>query len=890
LALTSGARLGPYEILSALGAGGMGEVYRARDPTLGREVALKVLPAIFMSDPHRVARFRREAKTLALLNHPNIGGIYGLEEVNNVTALVLELVEGPTLADRIARGPIPRDEALSLARQIADALESAHGQGIIHRDLKPANIKVRSDGVVKVLDFGLATTAPSGVGRELSLAPTLTAAAITHAGVIVGTPAYMSPEQAHGRPVDERSDVWALGCVIYEALTGRRAFEGESVSGTLAAVLGREPHWEALPATLTPAFCVYLKRCLHKDPKQRVQSVGDLRLALAGAFDVAGPPLAVHDRPHAAARLAFGAAVLIAIGVLLGALAATWVATPVVPPPVSRLEIVPSGAATLNIGWNDRDLAITPDGSHLVYVGNQGTQIFVRAFDALAPMAVFTGAPRGLFVSPDSQWIGFNDSQGVLKKVAVTGGPAATLGTPDTAGSTGGTWGPDDTIILATNHGETGLQRVSASGGRVAVLTRPDRARGEADHFWPEMLPDGHSVLFTIMALTGGLDAAQVAVLDLRTNTYRTILRGGSHAHYVSSGHLVYAAAGTLRAVPFDLSSLQMHGTPVPVLADVVMTNSGAVDAVVADDGTLVYVPGSLEGTPRTLVWVDLAGRETAIAAPPRPYLLPDLSPDGLRLVLFANDRDRDLWLWDLARTTLTRLTAAAGVDVVQVWTPDSRRIIFTSERAGVRNLFSQAADGTGDVMRLTDSPNTQYPMAVSPDGRTLIFSEEFRETGIDMMTIELGGTHQVAPLVRSPFTERNGTISPDGHWLAYEANDSGPFEIYVRPFPDVNRGRWQLSTDGGSRPRWSRGGKELVYVSPAGAIMGVDLATGPSRATPPSVRVKEGYYTTPAWWGRSYDVSPDGHRFLLIKERSTRAPGFVVVQHWDDVLKRLAR
>jgi serine/threonine-protein kinase len=895
--LSDGTRLGPYEILSALGAGGMGEVYRARDTKLDRAVAIKILPEAFAADTERIARFQREAKTLASLNHPNIAHIHGLEESNGVRALVMELVEGEDLAQRIARGAIPVDEALPIAKQMADALEAAHEQGIIHRDLKPANIKVRRDGTVKVLDFGLAKAMEqTGVASpSVSQSPTITTPAMTQAGMILGTAAYMSPEQARGKPVDKRADIWAFGCVLYEMLTGQRAFAGQGVSETLARVIEREPDWAKLPATLSPALRTYIRRCLQKDPRQRVQAIGDVRLALEGAFETALPQKAAPTVVALWQRVALvGVAAIIASGAIIGTL--VWFtarqAEPT-PPRVSRLQLTPAGAAALSIGWNDRDLAITPDGSRLIYVGNQGTQIFVRALDALAPMAVFTGRVAGLFVSPDGQWIGFHAGLGVLKKVAVAGGPAVTLATIDTAGSSGATWGPDDTIIVATNSVDTGLQRVSAAGGPLTVLTRPDRAQGEVDHFWPEMLPGGRAVLFTITSLTGGLDAAQVAVLDLQTGARRILVRGASHAHYVSSGHLVYAAAGTLRAVPFDLARLETRGTPVTVVPDVVTTIKGGVDAVVAGDGTLAYVLGTVEGTARTLVWVDRQGHETPIPAPPRPYLLPALSPDGTRVAVFANDQERDLWLWDLRRTTLTRLTSAPGVDVVQVWTPDNRRLIFTSERAGVRNLFWQAADGAGAVEQLTESPDTQYPTGVSPDGRRLIFTDESPTTANDVMAIELDATRRVTPLVQSPFTEQNGTVSPDGLWLAYEANDSGRFEIYVRPFPEVNSGRWQVSTTGGTRPIWARSGQELVYVSPTGALMGVGVARGPSwAATTPTLVVKEGYFTNLNWWGRSYDISPDGQRFLMIKEGGadgTAAPAsIIVVQHWVEELKRL--
>jgi serine/threonine-protein kinase len=577
------------------------------------------------------------------------------------------------------------------------------------------------------------------------------------------------------------------------------------------------------------------------------------------------------------------------------------------PPRVSRLEVASSGSSALSVGYNDRDLAITPDGSHLAYVGNRGTQIFIRALDALSPVAVYTGRRlNGLFTSPDGQWIGFREGAGTLKKVAVTGGPAVTLATLVAADPSGATWGPDGSIILASESTATGLQRVSDSGGQVEVLTRPDPAQGEADHLWPEMLPDGRSVLFTITALTGGLGAAQVAILDLQTGKRQILVRGGSHAHYVPSGpgspkrfggkggYLVYGQAGTLQAVAFDLGRREVGGRPVTVVPDVVTSSQGGVHAVVARDGTLAYLSvGGVAQTPRTLVWMDRQGHETPIGAPPRPYFLPALSPDGTRVAVFANDQEQDLWLWDLGRTTLTRLTTVPGRDVLQVWTPDGRRVIFSSERAGGRNLYWQAADGAGAAEQLLESPNTKYPMAVSPDGRQLIFSEETAQTDIDLMALELDGTRRVTPLLHGRFTERNGVISPDGRWLAYEANDSGRFEIYVRPYPDVKASQSVVSTNGGTRPLWARSGQELIYVSPTGALMRVGVSQGPSwSATKPSVAVREGYFTNPAWWGRSYDVSRDGQRFLMIKEGGadeTASPAsIIVVQHWVEELMRL--
>jgi hypothetical protein len=911
LALTPGTRLGVYEVTAQIGVGGMGEVYRARDTKLGRDVALKILPDAFAADPDRLARFQREAHVLASLNHPHIAAIYGLEEGRAGTVpafLVMELVEGEDLAQRIVCGALPLDEALPIARQICEALEAAHEQGIIHRDLKPANIKVRSDGTVKVLDFGLAKALDpydrdgANVGRpfrgaDAANSPTITTPVMmTGAGMILGTAAYMAPEQARGKAVDKRADIWAFGCVLYEMLTGTRAFAGDHVSEVLASVLAREPDWTLLPSNLSPAVGTYIRRCLHKNTKQRIADAQDIRLALEGAFDTeipqTGAPVVVPVWRRVA--LASAAALLAGAGV---ATTLMWFATRPVPLRVSRLPIAFSPATTLTVSGSGRDLAITPDGSRVVYVGNNGTQLFVRALDALEPLAVFTGAPNSPFVSPDGHWIGFVDAVGVvLKKVAATGGPAVTLAA-FAEPLRGATWGPDDTIIVATGNPATGLQRVAAAGGPATVLARPDRAAGELNYVWPELLPGGRAVLFTITALTGGLDAAQVVVLELQTGKRTVLVRGGTHAHYVPSGHLVYAAAGTLRAVAFDLTRLETHGTPVPVVSDVVTTRAGGVDAVVAGDGTLAYVSGSAAvlGAPRTLVWVDREGRETPIPAPPRAYVFPRLSPDATRIAVFAQDREADIWLWDLARTTLTQVTFGPGFDSFPVWTPDGRRLIFTSDRAGARNLFWQASDGTGAVEPLSESPNGRAPVDVSPDGRRLIFTETFPKTGDDVMQMTLDGTHRVTPVVQSSSGERNGVVSPDGRWLAYEANDLGRFEIYVRPFPDVDSGHWIVSTAGGTRPLWARSGQELFYVSPTGALMRVGVERGPAwGVTTPTVAVKEGYLMSPVFTqGRTYDIAPDGQRFLAIKEgggaNQAAAPrSLIVVLNWTEELKRL--
>ena len=853
--LGPGTRLGPYEILSALGAGGMGEVYRATDTSLGRQVAIKVLPDAFAQDAERLARFEREAKTLAALNHPHIAQIYGLEKSSGVQALVMELVEGEDLSQRIARGAIPLDEALPIARQIAEALEAAHEQGIIHRDLKPANIKVTPDGNVKVLDFGLAKlseTAIAGASTpNMSLSPTITSPAMmTGAGMLLGTAAYMSPEQAKGRPADKRSDIWAFGCVLYEMLTGKGPFAGDDVSDTLANVLKREPDWSALPASVPASIRALLRRCVEKDRRKRVADVSTALFAIDEQASLSGSVAASAARlPR---RSLWRRIAVLTAGALVGAAVATtltWVATRPVPPRVSRLPLASSGATALNINGTERDLAITPDGTHVVYVGNSGTQLFVRALDALAPVAIASGnnlsAP---FVSPDGQWVGFRDAV-ALRKVAITGGPPITLARLD-GGLRGATWAPDDTIIFATNNPATGLQRVSAAGGTPEVLTRPDHAQGEADHLWPELLPGGRAVLFTITAQTGGLDTAQVAVRDLRTGAQKVLLRGGSHGHYVASGHLVYVAAGTLRAIPFDLNRLETHGTAVPVLPRLVTTPYGAGDFAVATDGTLVYVdvPGRLAANARTLVWVDRTGKEEPVAAPPRAYLHPRLSPDGTRVALSISDQENDLWIWDLRRATLTRLTLDPGLDWFPVWTPDGRRIIFSSNRGGEFNLWWQAADGTGAAERLTTSSHAQFPTGITPDGTAVVFFDA-TTMAPDLLQLALDGTRQVTPLLQTKFEKRNGIVSPDGRWLAYESNSSGPTEIYVRPFPNVGGGQWQVSTAGGRMPLWARSGKELFYVGADGALLRVPVeASGATwNAGTPMKLLERGYYTPAA-------------------------------------------
>ena len=891
-----GRVMGPYRVLAKLGEGGMGEVYRARDTKLDRDVAIKVLPESLAGDRDRIARFQREAKTLAALNHLNIAAIYGLEEADSTKALVMELVEGPTLADRIAQGAIPVDEALPIAKQIAEALEAAHEQGIIHRDLKPANIKLRPDGVVKVLDFGLAKALePTGaMSPEMSQAPTITTPAMTQAGMILGTAAYMSPEQAKGRTVDKRSDVWAFGAVLYEMLTGRRAFDAEDVSETLAAVLRAEVDWARLPEELSPVLGTYIRRCLQKDPKQRIRDVGDVSLALEGAFEMAGSQAvesATVPEPAVWRRT-----LPVAVALVVGGLTVWGLMRPAPQPPAPVERFVVTTPATVPFSpTGSQDLAISPDGTRVIYLAsaNDGTNhLYVRPVDQLEGFSLFS-SPAAIntpTVSPDGAWVVFaNQADRTWKKVSILGGPPLTLfTTPTFTAPRGASWGPDDTIIFAQNG--SGLFRGPAGGGESAVLTTPDAARGEVGHFWPEVLPGGEAVLFTV-AHGVGTENMELAVLDLATMEQRVLLAGGSHAQYAATGQLVYGADGTLLAVPFDLARLEVTGAPVPLLDGVMTAPSGAVEFSLSANGSVLYASGDSEGNvSRTLVWTDRQGREEPLAAPPRTYQYPRLSLDGTRVALDVRDQEQDIWIWDLARETSTRLTFDPGQDQYPVWTPDGTRVLFSSTAGGRPNLYWKAADGTGMIERLTESANVQFGYSFSPDGESLVFREGQPNTGTDLRLLSLTGDRGAETLVATAFSELNWELSPDGGWMAYQSNQSGQMEVYVRPFPNVDDGQWQISTSGGTHPLWASNGRELVYRRGA-AMVAVPVQMEPS-FTPatPEVLFEGTYYTGP---GRSYDVSPDGQRFLMIKEGgeaedTSAPPSLILVQNWHEELKRL--
>jgi serine/threonine protein kinase/WD40 repeat protein len=908
--MNPGTKLGPYEILSALGAGGMGEVYKAHDTTLGRDVAIKVLPDVFANDPERLARFEREAKTLASLNHPHIAQIYGVEESNGVRALVMELVEGPTLADRIAAGPIPLSETLPIAKQIAEALEAAHERGIIHRDLKPANIKVRDDGTVKVLDFGLAKAlvgeaAGTGPGAAaLANSPTVTSPAMmTGVGVMLGTAAYMAPEQAKGRAADKRSDIWAFGCVLYEMLAGTRAFEGEDVADTLATVLKSDPHWGALPADMPPSIRRLLQRCLAKDRNARIPDIALARFAIedviSGAPDEAvATPLAMPRR-----RIIAAASVALVAGLVIAA-TATWAVTrplPQPPPQLMRFTVAPAGTLPLLISSPWRDLAVSPDGTHLVY--GTGTPpadvgLWVRAIDQLDAVQLRgLTAPLSPFISPDSQWIGF-DSFSVnihtLMRVSMTGGPPIPICRLPGA-LRGASWGPNDTIVFATTDPMTGLLSVPAGGGEPKVLTTPDGKQGEVGHVLPSVLPSGQAVLFTITT-TGGLDTAQVAVLDLKTGHWKTLIRG-SAAEYVETGHLIYAAAGTLRAVRFDPVRLEVLSDPVPVVEQVMTKATGAAEFSVSRHGALVYVPGSVVpalGAPqRSLVWVDRQGHEQPLGLAPRVYSHAWLSPDGMQLALDIRDQASGIYTWDLLHHgPPRRLTFDPGINRGGIWSPDGHRIAFSAQRNGSENIYWQAADGTGTPQPLTDGPKQQLPTSFTPDGTRLLFIESAAaSSSYDLRVTNVTGDRHADLLLPGAI---NGEISPDRKWLAYESDEPNkPAEVYVRPFSNINGGRWQVSTGGGTSPAWARSGRELFYYVAPGKIMAVSVQTGTTFTFGTPHVIVDGRYLNPSP-SRTYDVSLDDKKFLMIKNATPASPSssaapssqLVVVLNWFEELK----
>jgi serine/threonine protein kinase/Tol biopolymer transport system component len=888
--------LGSYKIASSLGAGGMGEVYQARDTKLNRDVAIKVLPAAFVHNAERLSRFQREARMLAALNHPNIATIHSLEQAKGVHYLVMELVPGQTLAERVSAGTLKVEGALKIAVQIAEALEAAHEKGVIHRDLKPANVKVTPEGRVKVLDFGLAKAFADDGGLDLSNAATLTAMT-TEEGRILGTPAYMSPEQARGKPVDKRTDIWAFGCVLCEMLTGKKTFRGETVSDTIASVLEREPEWQALPPTTPAKIRELLRRCLQKDSQRRLRDIGDARIqieeTLAAPAIPEPSPSAKGIRARWRGTMVWGVASLLLAAVTS---VTVWNLKPPsapLPQPVSRFAITLPPGQQLAALESGPAVALSPDGIHLAYIARQDgvQQLYLRAMDSQEgkPIAGTEGAVSPFF-SPDSEWLGFF-AGGSLKKVSVGGGTVMSLA--NAALPRGASWGSQGIIAFApTTNGA--LQQLPDAGGTARPLTR--LGKGEISQRWPEFLPGGKTLLFASSANTSSWSNAQIAVQSVATGERRNLIQGGTNPRYAPSGHLVFSQGGSLMAVPFDPRRLVVTGPPGRAVERVLQSSvTGVAQYSFSSNGSVVYVPGGIQSAQSILVWVSRNGTVQLLAAPVRAYRGPRLSPDGRRVAVAIEEQESQTWLYDLSRETLTRLTFAGSANYNSSWTPDGKRVVFNSNKEGPLNLFWQLADGSGGLERLTNSQSTQAPMSWSPNGQVLAFIEVNPTTGRDIWMLRMSdpvlGPGQVRNpqlFLQTPFTESAPRFSPDGRWLAYVSDESGRFEIYVQPYPGPG-GKWQISTEGGTEPVWNPNGRELFYRS-GDKMLAVEVATQQGfTAGKPRMLFEGKYEPAPATFP-NYDVSADGQRFLMLKlvEQAEAAPTQMnVVLNWFEELKQ---
>ena len=853
-----GDYLGSYEILAPLGAGGMGEVYRARDTKLDRDVAIKILPDALANNPERLARFEREAKVLASLNHPNIAQIYGVED----RALVMELVEGATLA-----GPLPIETALDYARQIAEALEAAHDKGITHRDLKPANVKVTPQGLVKVLDFGLAAVAQApDVGPDSRAnSPTLTLG-VTEAGMIMGTAGYMSPEQAAGKPVDRRADIWSFGVLLWELLAGDRLFDGETVSHTLADVLRAPIDLDKLPRETPTKIRELLRRCLDRNVKKRLRDIGEARIALEDPGGTEAPL-----QPEArAARLPW--AVAAALGLALVTLGAWfWRATRPVERPLVRLDVDLGSAVVLSpLNRGSNNVILSPDGSRLVYVAGAPARLYTRRLDQ-SKANELPGTEEAIrpFFSPDGQWVGFfTDRNGnKLFKMSVEGGgvvPVADL----LSGTIGGSWDADDNIIVGGMN--RGLLRVPASGG--APTTVLERASGAGEYVFPQILPGGKAVLFSDRTRDANTNSIEVFSFADRRN--KTLVRGGYSGRYLPSGHLVYANKGTLFAIPFDVDKLETRGTAVPVLDDVAYNpGTGGVDVDFAGTSTLVYRRGTpaAGATGLSIQWLDGTGKKEALRAKPAAYRGLRLSPDGQRLALLTSEGGGDVWVYDPQRDAMTRLTFGGGLYSFPVWSPDGRYVFFAAPGKGI---YWTRADGAGQPQLLTQG-NPQGPSSFTLDGKRLAYFEALEHPQIWTLPLEEQGGRwkagKPAQFLQSHFVNVNPAFSPDGHWLAYMSNESGNGEVYVRAFPPPasgQGGQWQISNSGGTGPRWSRNGRELIYQA-GDQLMKVSYSVkGDSfLAEKPRVWIQK---LGGAGLQTGWDLAPDGKRVVVLTPAGT--------------------
>ncbi|MGE5277746.1 MAG: protein kinase domain-containing protein, partial [Acidobacteriota bacterium] len=864
----------------------------------GRDVAIKVLPEAFAADADRLARFRREAQVLAALNHPHIAAIYGLEESGGVEALVLELVEGETLAERLARGPIPVDETLEIARQIAEALEAAHERGIVHRDLKPANVKLTPDGKVKVLDFGLAKALTGDASSpDVSTSPTLTAAA-TQAGIVMGTAAYMSPEQARGKGVDKRADIWAFGVILFEMLTGRRLFEGETVSDTLAAVLRQEIGWTELPAGTPTSVRRLLARCVERDLRRRLHDVADARLEIEAALveppqPVGGPAAGSPVPSRRAARFAPWA-----VALALAALA-LWQAR------AGRQDR--AGLVTLSLALpadfeletqseaQTQQIAISPDGRRLAFFARSGGQekIFVRELSRGEAKPIADAGDGGsLFFSPDGEWIGFTEG-GKLWKVAVGGGVPIELA--PAGQSRGAAWAPDGTIVFAPTVNSP-LLRVADRGGQPQPVTRLDAASGERTHRWPEILPNGDTVLFTVgtQDKPGDYADARIDAVSLSTGKRRKVYRGASFARYAAPGYLLLARNDSLLAARFDPGKAEILGTPTPVLQKLGGDpRSGVAFFGLARNGTLAWITGVAAAGPASIVWIDRSGKVEPSGIPPGEYTDIALSPDGRRLayaVGAGGGAASDIWIMDLPHGSPFQLTSD-GEAGSPLWTPDGRAIAYSNPNGDA--VIRRSADGRGSPEILW-KPAEHVPVrpdAFTPDGSKLLLSQFGLPNRGNILLLPARAGSVASPLIETQQEERDAALSPDGRWIAYSAQYSGAPEIYVQAFPEV-AGRWQVSRQGGVSPRWSRDGRELFSLRGGGLVAGPvalqpTFSSGPAKAL---FRVES--LMKRGEWSLHYDVAPEGRRFVfLVDQPSPKAsPRIDVTLGWTQHLSESLR
>ena len=862
MALAPGTRLGAYEIVAPIGSGGMGEVYRARDSRLNRDVAIKVLPADVAADHDRLARFEREAQVLASLNHSNIANIYGVDDSSGTPALVMELVEGPTLADRIAKGPIPLDEALPIAKQIAEALEAAHEQGIIHRDLKPANIKVRPDGTVKVLDFGLAKAfdpVASGVGSA-TISPTITTPAMTQIGLILGTAAYMSPEQAKGRPADKRSDVWAFGCVLYEMLTGARAFQGEDVSDTLAAVLRSEPDWTPLNRVAPPRVVTALRRCLRRDAAKRYQHIGDVRLDLE---DLGGE--IISGRPSVSRRRSLLMIMALMVGVAFGSSAA-WVVKPSTLPTLVRFAVSVPPTMPLRVSPGVA-VVLSPDGNTLVYTAASADARLIKRridsneFESIRGSELGSAAP---FFSPDNRWIAFS-VQGQLRKIPVEGGVATTI--CDISAAVRGTWGDDDSIIFS-DKGR--LFRVAASGGEPRQLFD--------DRSVPEGMSEPHFIARSravLVQVGGGGRIEAVELPSLR----RHELAEGSMPQIVPTGDLVFHRNGRLWTAKLDQTRWAITGSPVQ-LGIGVRVLAGVPLFSISQSGSLAYFADT-SNAESSMVWLDRAGRAVPAIQERAAFEAVRLSPDGKRVAVnIQSTRTNDLWVYELDRGTRLRLTTS-GNSRRPVWSPDGTRILFNSDVDGDTDLYVISVNG-GKPERLLRRPGAQFPDAWAPDGKSIVFNEGGATR--DLWMLPIGSPSEPKPIVQTTFSERGAAISPDGHWMAFTSDESGRDEIYVTPYPNGGI-KVPVSRNGGRQPAWSRNGTELFFRE-RNDLMAVSVQLSPLHVGSPQklFDFNDQLYLDNANV-MNYDVAADG-RFLAVKVDETHSDEIQVVVNWAEELK----